>query len=158
MLCFAIFALVYLGFVLSVNVVLLTFCFVFYGVYSGAYRAVGKTFVTDIAPQEYLASGVGWYAGVVGITGLLASTVGGWLWTTVAPSATFLSEVICSVVAIPALLSLVSERKRERSHLVLGLFISARRIPGRPARPAPGSFCWLASSSASARRHWLILA
>lgn len=113
-LCFAIFALVYLGFALSVNVAFLTFCFVFYGVYSGAYRAIGKTFVTDIVPQEYRASGVGWYAVVVGITGFIASTVGGWLWTTVAPSATFLYGVICSVVAIPALLYLVPEVKRER--------------------------------------------
>jgi len=113
-LCFAIFALVYLGFALSVNVVLLTFCFVFYGVYSGTYRAVGKTFVTDIVPQEHRASGVGWYSVVAGSTGFIASTVGGWLWTNVAPSATFLYGVIFSVLAIPALLYLVPEIIRER--------------------------------------------
>ena len=120
-LCFAIFALVYLGFALSVNVALLAFCFILYGVYSGIYRAVGKTFVTDMVPQEHRASGIGWYSAIVGITGFIASTVGGWLWTNVAPSATFLYGVIFSVIAIPALLYLVPEIKnRKPSALVSG--------------------------------------
>ena len=113
-LCFAIFALVYLGFALSVNVALLAFCFVLYGVYSGVYRAVGKTFVTDIVPQEHRASSIGWYSAVIGITGFIASAVGGWLWTNIAPPATFLYGAIFSVAAIPALLYLVPEIKRER--------------------------------------------
>ncbi len=113
-LCFAIFALVYLGFSLSVNVALLAFCFLLYGVYSGVYRAVGKTFVTDIVPQEHRASSIGWYSAVIGITGFIASAVGGWLWTNIAPPATFLYGVIFSVAAIPALLYLVPEIKRER--------------------------------------------
>jgi len=113
-LCFAIFALVYLGFALSVNVALLAFCFVLYGVYSGAYRAVGKTFVTDIVPQEHRASSIGWYSAVIGITGFIASAVGGWLWTNISPSAPFLYGAIFSVAAIPALLYLVPEIKRER--------------------------------------------
>jgi MFS family permease len=113
-LCFAIFALVYLGFALSVNVALLAFCFLLYGVYSGVYRAVGKTFVTDIVPQEHRASSIGWYSAVIGITGFIASAVGGWLWTNIAPPATFLYGVIFSVAAIPALLYLVPEIKRER--------------------------------------------
>ena len=111
-LCFAIFALVYLGFALSVNVALLAFCFVLYGVYSGIYRAVGKSFVTDMVPQEHRASGIGWYSAVVGITGFIASTVGGWLWTNIAPSAAFFYGVIFSVMAIPALLYLVPEIKK----------------------------------------------
>ena len=110
-LSFAIFALVYLGFALSVNVVLLACCFVCYGVYSGIYRAVGKSFVTDLVPSPHRASGIGWYSAVVGLTGFIASTVGGWLWTTVSPVATFLYGVIFTIVAIPALLYLVPERK-----------------------------------------------
>ncbi len=113
-LCFAIFALVYLGFALSVNVALLAFCFLLYGVYSGVYRAVGKTFVTDIVPQEHRASSIGWYSAVIGITGFIASAVGGWLWTNIAPPATFLYGAIFSVAAIPALLYLVPEIKRAR--------------------------------------------
>ena len=113
MLCFAVFALVYLGFALSADLVLLAVCFVLYGVYYGTYRAIGKAFVTDLVPQELRATGIGWYSAIIGITGFLASTIGGWLWTNIAPSATFLYGAIFSVAAIPALALLVSEARKK---------------------------------------------
>ncbi|HSW89644.1 MAG TPA: MFS transporter [Patescibacteria group bacterium] len=99
---FAIFAITYLGFALSHSVILIGALFVFYGIYSGLYRAVGKAFATDNIAQELRASAIGIYSTVVGITSLLANIIGGQLWTRVSPSATFLWGVGFALVAILA--------------------------------------------------------
>ena len=41
-------------------------------------------------PDELRASGLGFYAGAVGMSSLVAGTVGGQLWDRLGPSATFL--------------------------------------------------------------------
>ncbi len=84
--CFA----VYLGFGISSSVVLVGVLFVLYGCYQGIFRSVGKALASDLVPSELQASGVGWYTATIGITGLVASIVGGELWTRISPSATFL--------------------------------------------------------------------
>jgi MFS family permease len=51
---------------------------------------VGKALATDRVPEDLRATAVGWYTATVGVTGLVASIVGGQLWTRLGPSATFL--------------------------------------------------------------------
>ncbi|MBN9121490.1 MAG: MFS transporter [Planctomycetes bacterium] len=86
---FVIFLVVYAGFGLTTDTALLGFLFAFYGLYQGVFRAVGKALASDLVPEEMRASGVGWYMATVGLTGLMASLVGGVLWTSVGPPATF---------------------------------------------------------------------
>ncbi len=86
---FLIFLVVYAGFGLTTDTVLLGFLFAFYGLYQGIFRSVGKALASDLVPEELRASGVGWYMTTIGLTGLVASIVGGVLWTNVSPSATF---------------------------------------------------------------------
>lgn len=86
---FLAFFAVYLGFGITTNAVLVGFLFVLYGIYQGIYRSVGKALASDLVSSELQASGVGWYTATIGITGLVASIVGGELWTRVSPSATF---------------------------------------------------------------------
>jgi hypothetical protein len=50
---------------------------------------VSEALAGDLVPEELRASGVGWYMTTVGLTGLVASIVGGVLWTSVGPTATF---------------------------------------------------------------------
>jgi MFS family permease len=86
---FLIFLVTYAGFGLTTDSVLLGFLFAFYGLYQGIFRSVGKALVSDLVPEDLRAGGVGWYMATVGLTGLVASIVGGLLWTRVSPSATF---------------------------------------------------------------------
>jgi MFS family permease len=79
LLSFVIFLVAYLGFALIQNVVVIAFLFIFY-VYQGIFRAVGKAFATDFAPEHLRASGIGWYTTTVGVAGLVASIVAGLLW------------------------------------------------------------------------------
>src|SRR6266702_1372977 len=57
---FVIFVIVYLGFALTRNIFLVAALFVFYGLYQGIFRAVGKAFASDFVPDHLRASGVGW--------------------------------------------------------------------------------------------------
>jgi len=105
--CLLLFAAVYVGFALSVNAVMLALLFVGYGVYQGGYRALGKTYAARLVPPTLKASGLGWYATVIGLTGVVASSVGGWLWTQVSPEVTFLYGAALALAASVALVLLM---------------------------------------------------
>jgi predicted MFS family arabinose efflux permease len=92
--------------------VLLGFLFVFYGLYQGIFRSVGKALASDLVPEELRASGIGWYMATVGLTGLVASIVGGVLWTSVGPSATFIYGAGSALAGSVALVFVVPRTAR----------------------------------------------
>jgi len=86
---FIIFVLTYIGFANAQNVLIFAALFIFYGLYQGIFRAVGKAFASDFVPEKLRASGVGWYSSTVGLLELVASVVGGLLWDRVGHAAVF---------------------------------------------------------------------
>jgi MFS family permease len=104
---FAIFFVAYLGFAMTANVLLIAALFVFYGLYQGIFRAVGKALATDFAPEHLRASGVGWYNTTVGLLGLVASIAAGLLWDHVGHGAVFLFGAAFAVVGGVALLAMI---------------------------------------------------
>lgn len=107
---FSIFLITYIGFTFSANFWLLAFLFILYGIFSGMYRSVGKAFAVDFVPQEIRASAVGWYATVVGLTTLIASSIVGQLWTRIAPQAAFAYSIIFACLGIMALSICIQEK------------------------------------------------
>lgn len=101
---------VYAGFGASASVPLIGVLFILYGIFQGTFRAVGKALATDFVPVELRASGVGWYAATVGLSGLVASVVGGQLWTRVGPSATFFYGAAACLLGTIALQALVATK------------------------------------------------
>ncbi|HEY1380199.1 MAG TPA: MFS transporter [Gemmataceae bacterium] len=114
LIAFLVFAVVYAGFGATANRVVLGGLFVLYGLYQGIFRSVGKALAADLVPAEVRASGVGWFSATVGVTGLIASLVGGLLWDRVGPPATFFYGAASAVVGSVAL---------------------AVAVPGRVSRP-----------------------
>jgi len=114
---FLIFVVVYAGFGLATDVVLIAGLFLLYGLYQGMFRSVGKAFATDFLPAELRASGVGWYTATVGLSGLVANIVGGELWTRVAPSATFFYGAACALLGSSALVLFVRQKHEGTSAL-----------------------------------------
>lgn len=112
LLSFLIFVIVYLGFGLVSNVFLIGTLFASYGLYQGIFRSVGKAFATDFLPAELHASGIGWFTTTVGLSGLVASIVGGALWTRISPAATFLFGAVFAMLGSITLLILVPRRQR----------------------------------------------
>lgn len=105
---FGVFLIVYLGFSSVTNVSLIAVLFVVYGAFEATYRAVGKALATDFVPSNLRASSVGWYSATVGLSGLVASIVGGELWTHVGPASTFLFGAVMSAFGMVAAVLLIS--------------------------------------------------
>jgi MFS family permease len=103
MVAFVVFLIVYAGFGIAENALVLGGLFVLYGIYQGIFRAVGKAFATDSVPPGLRGSAVGWYTATIGVTGLIASIVGGLLWAKVGPPATFLLGAASALAGIVAL-------------------------------------------------------
>ncbi|HWL21939.1 MAG TPA: MFS transporter [Bradyrhizobium sp.] len=104
---FAVFFVAYLGFALTRNVVLIAALFALYGLYQGAFRAVGKALASDLVPERLRASGVGWYSTTVGLLQLVASVAAGLLWDRVGHAAVFYFGALFAAVGIIGLLALV---------------------------------------------------
>jgi len=108
----AIFFITYLGFALTRAVAFIGVLFVFYGLYQGIIRSVGKALASDYVSDALRASAIGWYNATMGVCGLAASLTGGWLWDHVGHTAVFVFGavfaavgIIASVVLIPAVVT-----------------------------------------------------
>jgi MFS family permease len=115
---FVIFAVVYLGFALGQHIFLVAALFVFYGLYQGTFRAVGKAFASDFVPDHLRASGVGWYSTTIGLLQLVASVVAGVLWDRISHAAVFYYGAVFAVVGSIGLLLLIPS-KSERGDAAL---------------------------------------
>ena len=112
---FIIFLVAYLGFALTQNIFLVAALFVFYGLYQGVFRAVGKAFASDFVPEHLRASGLGWYSTTVGLLQLVASVVAGLLWDRVGHAAVFYYGAAFAAVGSVGLLLLIPA-KHDRRH------------------------------------------
>ncbi|MFY9958983.1 MFS transporter [Bradyrhizobium sp.] len=108
-----VFFVAYLGFALTRNVLLIAPLFVLYGLYQGAFRAVGKALASDLVPAQLRASGVGWYSTTVGLLQLVASVAAGLLWDHVGHVAVFYFGALFAAVGIIGLFALVPVDARE---------------------------------------------
>jgi MFS family permease len=109
---FVIFFLTYLGFARTRSVAEMAVLFVFYGLFQGIFRSVGKALASDFVPEHLRASAVGWYSAVVGLLGLVASVVAGTLWDRVSHAAVFYYGAIFALAGGVGLLFIPKQRKR----------------------------------------------
>ena len=101
---FVIFLVAYLGFALAPNILVVAVLFVFYGLYQGIFRAVGKALASDFVPEHLRASGIGWYDTTLGLLQLVASVVAGLLWAQVGHASIFYYGATFAVVGSIGLL------------------------------------------------------
>ncbi len=112
---FGVFLFTYLGFAMVRNILLIAALFVFYGLYQGMFRSVGKAFASDFVPERLRASGVGWYSTTIGVLQLLASLVAGLLWDRVGHAAVFYYGATFALLGSIALMALIPSRRDGRS-------------------------------------------
>jgi MFS family permease len=103
LLSFLIFILAYIGFATTKNFRLVIALFIFYGLFQGIFRAVGKSLASDFVPAQLRASGIGWYSTAVGVFQLAASVIAGILWDRVSHTAVFYYGAGCAAAGSLAL-------------------------------------------------------
>jgi len=107
---FVIFFVAYLGFAKTTNLIAIAVLFIFYGLFQGIFRSVGKALASDFVPERLRASAVGWYSAVVGLLGLVASIVAGLLWDRVGHAAVFYYGAIFAIAGSIGLLFIPEKR------------------------------------------------
>ena len=109
---FVIFLVAYLGFALTRSLIAIAVLFVFYGLFQGIFRSVGKAHASDFVPEPLRASAIGWYSAVVGLLGLVASVVAGLLWDRVSHAAVFYFGAIFAIAGSVGLLFIPTKPNR----------------------------------------------
>lgn len=108
---FIIFLMTYLGFALIHNIILIVLLFIFYGLYQGIFRTVGKSLAMDFLPKELQASGIGWYAATIGLLQLTASIIAGLLWDHISHEAVFIYGTVFAIIGSLGLLWLIPAKQ-----------------------------------------------
>ncbi len=109
---FIIFFFSYLGFAFAHNIILIAVLFIFYGLYQGIFRSVGKALAIDLVPDQLSASGIGWYSATIGLLELIASVVAGLLWDNISHAAVFLYGAAFSIIGSIVLVWLIPSKKQ----------------------------------------------
>ncbi|MFA4874136.1 MAG: MFS transporter [bacterium] len=104
-----VFALVYLGFAISVAGWHIWALFGVYGLYTAATDGVGKAFAVDLVPKEIRAGALGLLGTVTGIAALAASSIAGALWTEIGSWAAFAYGAAGAIVGA-MLLSFITQQ------------------------------------------------
>lgn len=108
---FMIFIIVYLGFALTHQLVIIAILFILYGLHQGIFRSVGKAMATDFVPEEFHASGIGWYSMTLGLLQLIASIIAGLLWDYISPQSVFIWGASFALLGSIALFSLIPTKQ-----------------------------------------------
>jgi len=96
----AVFAVVYFGMAFSNNLYLFFALFFIYGVYAAATDGVSKAWISNICDRRDTATAIGTYTGFQSICTLIASSLAGFIWYSVGPTALFAATGIFTLALI----------------------------------------------------------
>jgi MFS family permease len=95
-----IFAFVYVGFAFNHHQLYIWPLFALYAFYIALTDGIGKALIGSIVSPEKIGTGYGVINSVSGIFTVLASVIGGLLWSFVAPEATFIFGAVCALLSL----------------------------------------------------------
>ncbi len=107
--CWAAFALVYLGFAMASGSLLVWFLYGFYGIYYATSEGISRALLADIVSEEHRGKAFGIYGMMVGLAALPASFLAGFLWDNFGPRVPFYFGALMAGLAA-VLLSLLSRK------------------------------------------------
>ncbi len=109
---YVLWGLVCLSFAFAEGYIMTVLTFVLYGMHKGALEPVQKSFVSELAPKDFRASGLGVFQLVTGLCALPSSFIAGLLWDQFGPSVPFFLSLVLTAVSI-AMLPFVRENKSD---------------------------------------------
>lgn len=100
-----VFSLVYFGFAVSENMMLIWLLFAFYGIYSASTEGITKAWVADLIPDHFRGTGIGMLNMFTSFAVMLGSILTGILWDQFGSQVPFiLSAVVSLIIAVILLL------------------------------------------------------
>lgn len=114
---YVVFAAVYAGFAAAASWPAVAALFAVYGLYIAATEGTSKALISRATPLAERAGAIGLQATLTGLAGLVASSLGGVLWSAVGPWATFAFGAACALAAAAVL---AAGRRPVRESLAVG--------------------------------------
>ncbi len=111
MIGFWLFALVYLFFGLTGSSFWVWFLFPIYGIYMALTDGISKAYISELVPKEKSATAIGAYLTATGLIMFVASTLAGFLWKYVSPSAPFYLGAATATLAAILFMTLLRNKK-----------------------------------------------
>ena len=105
------YAVIYLGFALTVSSAMMWGLFIIYGVYFGLTEGVEKALVADLVPHETRGTAFGFYNLVIGLGSLPASLLLGLLWQNFGAAFALIVSAGISLLATALLVAFVPENR-----------------------------------------------
>jgi MFS family permease len=105
-----VYALVYAGFAFAETPAPAIAMFLFYGCYFGLTEGVERAWIVDLTPRPVRGTAFGIYNAALGVGGLSASLIFGFIWTRVSPAAAFHTGAALALAATVLLYLLFSSR------------------------------------------------
>jgi len=96
----SLFAIVYLGMALTVNLYIYLFLFFIYGLYAAATEGIAKAWISNITDKKDTATAIGSFAGFQSIAALFASSFAGIIWYNFGAEAAFISTSAVTILVI----------------------------------------------------------
>ena len=112
---YALWGLVCLGFIFLHSYIAILFVFVIYGMHRAGMETVQKTFVCELAPVEFRATGLGGFQMIIGLCALPASLIAGIFWDNISLLTPLYFSIGLTVVSA-ILLLLIKEEKTNFCH------------------------------------------
>jgi len=106
-----IFAFVYLGFAFDKSGLLVWPLFAIYGFYIALTDGVSKAMIGSLISKEQSGTVYGVLNTITSIFTLAASVIGGFLWSAIAPSATFIFAAVCALLSLIIFVSIKTTKK-----------------------------------------------
>ena len=94
-----IYAVVYIGFALNTSFAGVFILFFIYGFYIAMTDGIAKAIAGSLVQKEESGTAFGLMQTVIGLSTLLASIIGGFLWSLVSPESTFYFGAVCAAAA-----------------------------------------------------------
>lgn len=94
------FAIVYIGMALNVNLFIYFGLFFLYGIYAAATEGISKAWISNLVGQEEVATAIGFYTTFQGFCTMFASFWAGWVWTSFDSQVMFLITGILSLLLV----------------------------------------------------------
>ena len=93
-----VFSLVYFGFAMSENMILIWILFALYGIYSASTEGITKAWVADLIPDQYRGTGIGLLNTLTSFAIMLGSILAGFLWDQFGSQVPFFLSAIVSLI------------------------------------------------------------
>ena len=95
-----IFSVVYFGFAMNENHLIVWFLFAFYGIYASATEGVSKAWVSDLVPDEFRGSAIGLLTALSSFAVMFGSFFTGVLWDNFGAQVPFLISSVVSLIIV----------------------------------------------------------